>query len=120
VGLYGRQGAGVGERDGAAGKIDILSGTLGKVPTCFTLLCTVYYTVQCIALLRALYTWRVTYKWLYRNIHYCWCPSSALYCTAPHQAFGNIGGYIAGSERLVDVVSSRTVLHYHCTTNYSA
>ena len=31
VGLYGRTGAGVGERDGVEDKIDILSGTLGKV-----------------------------------------------------------------------------------------
>jgi len=30
VGLYGNQGAGVGQRDGVAHKIDILSGTLGK------------------------------------------------------------------------------------------
>jgi len=30
VGLYGSQGAGVGERDGVSDKIDILSGTLGK------------------------------------------------------------------------------------------
>ncbi|XP_066472552.1 5-aminolevulinate synthase, erythroid-specific, mitochondrial [Tiliqua scincoides] len=30
VGLYGAHGAGVGERDGVMGKIDIVSGTLGK------------------------------------------------------------------------------------------
>jgi len=30
VGLYGKEGAGVGERDDVAHKIDILSGTLGK------------------------------------------------------------------------------------------
>jgi len=51
VGLYGPEGAGVGERDGVADKIDIITGTLGK-------------------------------------------------------AFGNIGGYIASSEHLVDVIRS--------------
>ena len=31
VGLYGVQGGGVGQRDGVDDKIDILSGTLGKL-----------------------------------------------------------------------------------------
>lgn len=51
VGLYGRHGAGIGERDGCMDKIDFVSGTLGK-------------------------------------------------------AFGNIGGYIASTNKAIDTVRS--------------
>ena len=60
VGLYGKEGAGVGERDGIQDKIDIISGTLGK-------------------------------------------------------AYGNIGGYVAGSRRLIDVVRSYGAGEMNCS-----
>ena len=60
VGLYGKEGAGVGERDGIQDKIDIISGTLGK-------------------------------------------------------AYGNIGGYVAGSRRLIDVVRSYGAGKMNCS-----
>lgn len=41
VGLYGRNGAGVGERDGCMDEMDIITGTLGKelcpIPTEFVI-----------------------------------------------------------------------------------
>ena len=38
MGLYGANGAGVGERDGCMDDIDLVTGTLGKDLYCFHLL----------------------------------------------------------------------------------
>ena len=44
VGLYGPQGAGVGERDGVAHKIDIITGTMGKLVWQQELCCCCYFS----------------------------------------------------------------------------
>nr|CAD7405386.1 unnamed protein product [Timema poppensis] len=78
VGLYGRHGAGIGERDGQLPKMDIISGTLGM------------FTPQLFIRISRLKRFDITIKGS------VWTG----------KAFGNMGGYIAGSTQLVDVIRS--------------
>lgn len=81
VGLYGEHGAGIGERDHLLHNMDIISGTLG--------------------------TFMDSPYWC--SFHYHWRIVSnkklnSLFTVG--KAFGNVGGYVASTKNLIDMIRS--------------